>query len=44
VGVPSYEAYDAWEEGRCAAVDAPGEKRRIREALEAEYGSIYFSG
>ena len=44
VGLTSYEAYDAWEEGRCAAVDAPGEKRRIREALEAEYGSIYFSG
>ena len=44
VGVPSYDAYDAWEEGRCAAVDAPGEKRRIREALEAEYGSVYFSG
>ena len=44
VGVPSYQAYDVWEEGRCAAVDAPGEKRRIREALEAEYGSIYFSG
>ena len=44
VGVPSYEAYDAWQGGRCAAVDAPGAKRRIREALEAEYGSVYFSG
>ena len=44
VGVPSYDAYGAWEDGRCAPVDAPGEKRRIREALEAEYGSVYFSG
>jgi para-nitrobenzyl esterase len=44
VGVPSYDAYDVWEGGRCAPVDAPGEKRRIREALEAEYGSVYFSG
>ena len=44
VGVPSYDAYAAWEDGRCAAVDAPEEKRRIREALEAAYGSVYFSG
>ena len=44
VGVPSYDAYDVWEGGRCARVDAPGEKRRIREALEEEYGSVYFSG
>ena len=44
VGVPSYGAYDVWEGGRCANVDAPGEKRRIREELEAEYGSVYFSG
>ena len=44
VGVPSYDAYAAWEDGRCAAVDAPEEKRRIREALEAAYGSFYFSG
>jgi para-nitrobenzyl esterase len=44
VGVPSYDAYDVWEGGRCARVDAPGENRRIREALEEEYGSVYFSG
>ena len=44
VGVPSYDVYGDWEEGRCATVDAPVEKRRIREALEAEYGSVYFSG
>ena len=44
VGVPDYPAYDAWQQGRCAKVDAAGEKRRIREALEAEYGSVYFSG
>ena len=44
VGVPSYDVYGAWEDGRCATVDAPLEKRRIREALEAEYGSVYFSG
>ncbi len=44
VGVPSYDVYGAWEDGRCATVDAPVEKRRIREALEAEYGSVYFSG
>jgi hypothetical protein len=44
VGVPSYDAYDVWEGGRCARVDAPVEKRRIREALEEEYGSVYFSG
>ena len=44
VGVPSYDAYAAWEDGRCAAVDAREEKRRIREALEAAYGSVYFSG
>jgi para-nitrobenzyl esterase len=44
VGVPSYDAYDVWEGGRCVRVDAPGEKRRIREALEEEYGSVYFSG
>ena len=44
VGVPSYDAYDLWEEGRCARVDAPVEKRRIREALEEEYGDVYFSG
>ena len=44
VGVPDYPAYDTWQRGRCADVDAAGEKRRIREALEAEYGSVYFSG
>jgi len=44
VGVPSYDVYDSWEEGHCATVDAPLEKRRIREALETEYGSLYFSG
>ena len=44
VGVPDYPAYAAWQEGRCAKIDAAGEKRRIREALEAEYGSVYFSG
>lgn len=44
VGVPDYPAYDTWQQGRCADVDAAGEKRRIREALEAEYGSVYFSG
>ena len=44
VGVPSYDVYGAWEDGRCATVDAPAEKRRIRKALEAEYGSVYFSG
>ena len=44
VGVPSYDAYQVWDGGRCADVDAPKEKRRIREALEAEYGSVYFSG
>ena len=44
VGVPNYNAYSSWDEGRCAKIDAPGEKRRIREALEAEYGSVYFSG
>ena len=44
VGVPDYPAYDTWQQGRCADVDAAGEKRRIREALEAEHGSVYFSG
>jgi para-nitrobenzyl esterase len=44
VGVPDYPAYETWQRGRCADVDAAGEKRRIREALEAEYGSVYFSG
>ena len=44
VGVPRYNVYGAWEDGRCATVDAPVEKRRIREALEAEYGNVYFSG
>ena len=44
VGVPDYEAYALWNAGRCAETDAPAEKRRIREALEAEYGSVYFSG
>ena len=44
VGIPNYESYRLWQDGRCATVDAPGEKRRIREALEAEYGSVYFSG
>ncbi len=44
VGVPHYDAYQIWDGGRCANVDAAGEKRRIREALEAEYGSVYFSG
>jgi len=44
VGVPDYDAYSVWDGGRCAKIDAPGEKRRIREALEAEYGSVYFSG
>jgi len=44
VGVPDYEAYALWKAGRCAGTDAPAEKRRIREALEAEYGSVYFSG
>ena len=44
VGVPDYPAYDTWQQGRCADVDAAGEKRRIREALEAEYGSVYFAG
>ena len=44
VGVPNYDAYNVWGGGRCATIDAPGEKRRIREALEAEYGSVYFSG
>ena len=44
VGVPDYPAYAAWQEGRCAKIDAAGEKRHIREALEAEYGSVYFSG
>ena len=42
--VPNYESYRLWQDGRCATVDAPGEKRRIRQALEAEYGSVYFSG
>lgn len=44
VGVPNYDAYSVWDGARCANVDAPGEKRRIREELEAEYGSVYFSG
>ena len=44
VGVPNYNAYNVWDGGRCANIDAPGEKRRIREALEAEHGSVYFSG
>ena len=44
VGVPNYDAYHVWDGGRCANVDAPGEKRRVREALEAEHGSVYFSG
>jgi hypothetical protein len=44
VGVPNYESYRLWQDGRCATVDAPGETRRIRQALEAEYGSVYFSG
>ena len=44
VGVPDYDAYSVWDGGRCVNIDAPAEKRRIREALEAEYGSVYFSG
>ncbi len=44
VGMPDYSAYVAWKQGQCAEIDAAGEKRRIREALEAEHGSVYFSG
>ncbi|MBM14131.1 MAG: carboxylesterase [Halieaceae bacterium] len=44
VGMPDYSAYVAWKKGQCAEIDAAGEKRRIREALEAEHGSVYFSG
>jgi len=44
VGLPDYEAYVDWQGGRCATVDAPTEKRRIRAALEAEYGDAYYSG
>ena len=44
VGVPRYDSYRQWQDGRCSDVDAPAEQRRIREALEAEYGSVYFSG
>ena len=42
VGTPDYDAYATWESGRCAAIDAPQEQRVIREALEAEYGSVYY--
>ena len=42
VGTPDYDAYSAWESGYCAAIDAPQEQRVIREALEAEYGSVYY--
>ena len=42
VGTPDYDAYSAWESGQCAAIDAPKEQRVIREALEAEYGSVYY--
>jgi para-nitrobenzyl esterase len=44
VGIPNYEAYGQWQDARCAAVDPPAEKRRVREAIEAEHGSVYFSG
>ena len=40
VGTPDYDAYATWESGRCAAIDAPQEQRVIREALEAEYGTL----
>ena len=42
VGTPDYDAYSTWESGQCAAIDAPQEQRVIREALEAEYGSVYY--
>ena len=42
VGTPDYDAYSTWKSGRCAAIDAPQEQRLIREALEAEYGSVYY--
>jgi para-nitrobenzyl esterase len=42
VGSPDYDAYSTWESGRCATIDAPQEQRVIREALEAEYGSVYY--
>ena len=42
VGDPDYGAYTRWENGRCAEVDAVAEKRRIRDELEAQYGSVYY--
>ncbi len=44
VGVPKYEFYGAWRDGQCSEIDAPAEKRRIRAAIEAEHGSVYFAG
>jgi para-nitrobenzyl esterase len=42
VGDPDYGAYTRWQNGRCAEVDAVAEKRRIRDELEAQYGSVYY--
>ena len=39
IGEPSYDRYEAWNDGACASVDVPEEKAMIRASLEAEYGS-----
>ncbi len=42
VGTPDYDAYLTWQSGQCAAIDASEEQRVIRDALEAEHGSVYY--
>lgn len=42
VGNPDYGIYARWQDGRCADVDAVAEKRRIKDELEAKYGSVYY--
>ncbi|MEM1401900.1 MAG: carboxylesterase family protein [Pseudomonadota bacterium] len=39
IGEPSYERYEAWNDGACSTVDVPQEKAIIRASLEAEFGS-----
>jgi para-nitrobenzyl esterase len=39
VGEPDYAAYAAWDQGRCAGIDAAAEQAAIDEALIAEHGS-----
>lgn len=39
VGQPDYDAYQHWNDGRCADIDVPAYKREIRQQLRAQFGS-----